>query len=51
MDKKHKFERWIITQFGEHIKRKLADFDIEDGYHDETINAMWIGFCAGMMVG
>ncbi|MCJ0814930.1 hypothetical protein [Vibrio vulnificus] len=47
---KQKFETWIISQFGKHIENKLAQFDEEDGYHDEVINAMWIGFNAGLLL-
>ena len=44
---KSKFEEWVVTQFGDHIKKSLVDFHEEDGYHDQIINAMWIGFNAG----
>lgn len=42
------FEEWIVKQFGDHIKDKLKDFHNEDGYADQTINGMWIGFNAGV---
>lgn len=38
------FEKWAITHFGKHIESALKDFDEEDGYQDQLINAMWIGF-------
>lgn len=41
---KELFERFAISHFGDHIKPLLLDFHEEDGYHDQTINAMWIGF-------
>lgn len=48
MKNKKLFESWVICQFGENIKIKLEPFHSEDGYLDETINAMWIGFNAGI---
>lgn len=42
---KRDFEAWYFAQFGNGIG---LNFD-EDGYENETINAMWIGFCAGRM--
>ncbi|WP_158683778.1 hypothetical protein [Pseudoalteromonas sp. T1lg22] len=50
MENKPKFERWALQQFGSQIQSRLAGFDIEDGYHDELINAMWIGFNAGLLL-
>jgi len=47
MNIKQVFEEWLIHQMGTHVMPMLNNFDIEDGYHDETINAMWIGFNAG----
>ena len=46
---KVKFEVWATAQFGYNINIKLKQFDIEDGYQDPTINAMWIGFNAGLL--
>jgi len=37
------FEKWIVSHFGESVKKNLA-FDEEDGYLDQAVNAMWIGF-------
>ena len=48
MENKSLFENWIVLQMGSNIKSMLANFDIEGGYHDQTINAMWIGFNAGI---
>ncbi|MFA6063861.1 MAG: hypothetical protein WC736_14840 [Gallionella sp.] len=45
---KSQFEEWLPRQFGTHIKDKMKGFDEEDGYHDQMINAMWIGFNAGV---
>ncbi len=42
------FEKWIIKKMGNHVKQLLIDFDEEDGYADQTVNAMWIGFNAGV---
>lgn len=39
------FEKFAVSHFGDHIKALLKDFDEEDGYHDQIINGMWIGFC------
>ncbi len=47
---KEQFEVWIKTQFGDRITPKLLEFDIEDGYADEVINAMWVGFNAGAAI-
>jgi len=41
---KELFEKWAVTHFGKHIESVFADFDEEDGYHDQILNAMWIGF-------
>lgn len=41
---KELFEKWVITHFGEKFKEDLQGFDEEDGYPDQIINAMWIGF-------
>jgi len=42
------FEVWVLEQFGKNGKVMLGNFHEEDGYSDETINAMWIGFNAGI---
>jgi hypothetical protein len=47
---KVKFETWIKANFGDNISPRLEEFDIEDGYQDQTINAMWIGFNAGLLL-
>ena len=48
MENKDLFEQWLICQFGEGIKSRIALFDIKEGYADETINTLWIGFSAGV---
>jgi len=45
---KDKFETCLITHCGEHVRRVFAEYDGEDGYADPIINAMWIGFNAGV---
>ncbi len=47
-DIKTTFETWMVKQFGNAIKRLLEDFHEEDGYADQNINGMWIGFNAGV---
>jgi hypothetical protein len=47
---KELFEVWIVKQMGNHVKPLLNDFHKEDGYTDQTINAMWIGFNAGIVL-
>ena len=42
------FEVWVLEQFGKNGKVMLGNFHEEDGYEDQTINAMWIGFNAGL---
>jgi len=41
------FERLMIAHFGEKVESVLCGFDEDDGYPDETINSMWIGFKLG----
>lgn len=48
MGNKDLFEQWLICQFGEGIKARIAQFDIKEGYADETINTLWVGFSAGV---
>tara|TARA_Y100001938_G_C7834959_1_gene303293 strand:+ start:300 stop:464 length:165 start_codon:yes stop_codon:yes gene_type:complete len=47
MEHKELFEQWLITQFGPDHLRGLS-FDVNNGYSSQTINAMWIGFNAGI---
>ncbi len=44
------FEEWVVKQFGKNAKL-LLDYDKEDGYTDQDINSMWIGFNAGVELG
>lgn len=37
------FEKWVVANFGEEFRESLKGFD-KNGYPDEIINAMWIGF-------
>lgn len=47
-DLKKLFESWVSAQFKNGAAMLAAcSFDEEDGYSCETINSMWIGFCAG----
>lgn len=41
---KELFEKWVISHFGGLIEYHLDDFDEEEGYADQSINALWIGF-------
>ena len=41
---KELFEKWAVSHFGKHLEALFKNFDKEDGYQDETLNAMWIGF-------
>ena len=40
------FEQWIVSQFSGIDLQMLKGFD-ENGYRDDTINAMWVAFNAG----
>jgi len=40
------FERWYVAQFGNGIALKFIE---DEGYENETVNNLWIGFCAGRM--
>ena len=42
------FEEWVVKQMGEHVRPLLNNYHDEDGYSDQTINAMWIGFNGGV---
>lgn len=44
------FERWAKEQFKQVITPGIFN-RIGDAYADETINAMFISFCAGWMLG
>ncbi len=46
--RKELFEEWITNQFGVSTVLRLEDFHDEDGYTDQTINAVWLGFNAGV---
>lgn len=39
------FEKWVLKQFKGTPKKLLARNEM--GYKDETINTMFISFCAG----
>lgn len=41
------FREWFQLQFNMQI---TCDFG-EDGFDDDDINALWIGFCAGYIIG
>ncbi len=41
------FENWVFNAMPDLDETLLLGFDREDGYtKDDTINAMWVGFCA-----
>lgn len=42
------FETWVMKQFGSQGLILLSGFDEVEGYSDHTVNAMWIGFNAGV---
>jgi len=44
------FEKWAVFQFGDGMKYRFL-FDRKDGYKDEDVNALWVGFCAGHKLG
>ena len=46
---KEKFEEWVVAQFGEKMKELFA-YDEKNGYVDQVVNAMWIGFNAGYVL-
>lgn len=39
------FEDWYFSQFNNGIALEF----LCDGYENQTVNALWIGFCAGRM--
>jgi hypothetical protein len=45
------FEVWIVLQLGDKIRKELLSFDLEDGYTDQIVNAMWVGFNGGSSFG
>lgn len=47
---KEKFELWVLNYFGDHMRHSLKAFDNESGYQDEMLNAIWIGFNAGLLI-
>ena len=47
-EKRKLFQEWYIKSFGASTTSLLADFHDEDGYADQYINALWIGFNAGL---
>tara|TARA_B100001059_G_C17712565_1_gene516283 strand:- start:659 stop:832 length:174 start_codon:yes stop_codon:yes gene_type:complete len=47
---KEKFELWILNHFGHHMRHSLKAFDNENGYQDEMLNAIWVGFNAGLLM-
>lgn len=40
------FEMWLSKQFPDRLL--TYQFSVENGYDNETVNAMWIGFNAGI---
>ena len=48
--RKRAFEFWMSEQFGSNIKPQLTNFHFEDGYADQNINAIWIGFNGGILM-
>jgi hypothetical protein len=46
------FEEWLIEQMGEQIKTMIDPdkFHKEDGYNNQDINFMWVGFNAGIEI-
>lgn len=42
------FEKFMLENIPDFDETLLNDFDIENGYKDETVCAMWVGFCAGL---
>lgn len=54
MDKKYKrhqnlFEAWVKAQFKDRAL-DLTEREDGDGYVDDTINTLWVGFCAGFEI-
>jgi len=47
---KNLFEEWLTKQMGDHVKKYFVEFHNDDGYSDQVINAMWLGFCAGYVI-
>lgn len=43
MNDRKGFEEWALALLGKKAK-VLMSFDATEGYKDETINAMWIGW-------
>lgn len=41
------FKEWFYLQFGMNITCK---FDETNGFADENINVLWIGFCGGWII-
>lgn len=41
------FESWFIKQFKAKNKILLEPFNEKDGYGDDFVNSLWIGFVAG----
>jgi PHP family Zn ribbon phosphoesterase len=44
------FEIWIVKQFGEDIKVLMKDYSDSEGYSDEHIQGLYLGFNGGFMV-
>lgn len=47
---KELFETWVVKQFGESTKALLTDYSDSDGYADEHIQGLYLGFNGGYMV-
>ena len=42
------FEKFMLENINDFDETLLKDFDDENGYKDETVCVMWVGFCAGL---
>tara|TARA_Y100001968_G_scaffold158062_1_gene144402 strand:- start:4537 stop:4716 length:180 start_codon:yes stop_codon:yes gene_type:complete len=48
---KQDFEIWILSSIPDFDESLLLNFDKKDGYTEsETVNAMWVGFCAAYKI-
>jgi len=48
--KKKIFEQWILHQFDNCHLALLNDFHHTNGYPNEIVNAMWVGFNGGIAI-
>jgi len=44
---KELFESWFIAQFKAESKILLKPYDDKNGYCDDSVNSLWVGFRAG----